>query len=91
MRVRRQTDRRVYARWMLITEVQSEQIRILHAHGQLTTPRLLQILDQDTDALLWMRDSWESSRTEEDNIEVRRVAAEAIAFLVSSRRSDPEV
>jgi len=50
-----------------------------------------QILDQDTDALRWMRDSWESSRTEEDNIEVRRVAAEAIAFLVSSRRSDPEV
>ena len=76
---------------MLITEVQSEQIRILQAHGQLTPPRLSHILDHDADALRWVGDTWRSSATEQDDVEVRQVAAEALALVLRGRPSDPEV
>ena len=69
--------------------MQSDQIRILRAHGQLTTPRMLHILDHDPGALRWVPDTWLSSETEEDNIVVRQVAAEALALVVRSRISDP--
>lgn len=76
---------------MLITWVQSEQIRILQAHAQLTTPRLSQILDHEADALASVADNWQSSRTPEDNAKVRQVAAEALALVRSSRLLDPGV
>ena len=75
---------------MLVTHVQSEQIRILHAHGHLTTPRLSHILDHQADALQWVSDNWQSSRTPQDNNEVRQLAAEALAFVTSDRLLDPD-
>jgi len=73
-----------------VTSVQSEQIRILQAHGHLTTPRISHILDFDADAVKWVADNWQASRTPQDNIEVRQVAAEALAFMASSGLVDPD-
>jgi hypothetical protein len=73
-----------------VTSVQSEQIRILQAHGHLTTPRISHILDHQADALLWVADNWQASRTPQDNFEVRQVAAEALALVTSSPRPDPD-
>ena len=70
---------------MPVTSVQSEQIRILQAHGHLTTPRISHILDYQADALQWVADNWQASRTPQDDIAVRQVAAEALALATSSR------
>jgi len=75
---------------VLVTSVQSEQIRILQAHGHLTTPRISHILDHQADALQWAAGNWQASRTPHDNIEVRQVAAAALAFVTSSRLLDPD-
>jgi hypothetical protein len=75
---------------VLLTSVQSEQIRILQAHGHLTTPRIAHILDHRAAALKWVADNWQSSRTPQDNLEVQQVAAEALALVISSRRLDPD-
>lgn len=40
-------DHGVYAGDVPITDVQSEQLRLLQAHGLLTTPRMSHILDYD--------------------------------------------
>ena len=80
----------VYAEPVLVTTVQSEQIRILQAHGHLTTPRISHVLEYQADALKWVADNWQSSRTPQDNFEVQQVAAEALAFVTSSRLLDPD-
>ena len=55
-----------------ITDVQSEQLRLLQAHGLLTTPRMAHILDYDAESLRWVADHWQVSTTAEANAEVRR-------------------
>ena len=69
---------------MLITGVQSEQLRILQAHGQLTTARMSHILDHRADALGWVADNWHGSQTPEADLQVRQLAAEA---LISNSRA----
>ena len=73
---------------MLITGVQSEQLRILQAHGELTTPRVSQILDHRADALQWVADNWRGSKTSEANLDVRQIAAEALASLAGNTAPD---
>ncbi len=72
-----------------ITDVQSEQLRLLQAHGLLTTPRMSHILDYDAESLRWVADHWQVSTTAEANAEVRQVAAEAHALMLGSRLLDP--
>lgn len=76
---------------MPLTEVQSQQVRILQSHGHLTTARISHILDYRADALRSVADNWQSSPTPEGNTEVRQVASEALALLISSRQLDPGV
>jgi hypothetical protein len=75
---------------VLVTSVQSEQIRILQAHGHLTTSRIARILEYQADALKWVADYWQSSRTPQDNLKVQQMAAEALAFVTSSHLVDPD-
>lgn len=84
-------DAGVYAVVVPITEVQSEQLRLLQAHGLLTTPRLSHILDYDAESLRWVADNWQVSSTPEANAEVRQVAGDAHALAVGSRLTDPGV
>jgi hypothetical protein len=74
-----------------IADVQSEQLRLLQAHGLLTTPRMSHILDYDAESLRWVADNWQGSSTPEANAEVRQVAGEALALVVGSRLLDPDV
>ncbi len=74
---------------MPLTEVQSEQLRLLQAHGLLTTPRMSHILDYDAESLRWVADNWQVSTTAEANAEVRQVAGEAHALVLGSRFLDP--
>jgi hypothetical protein len=67
----------VYAVHVPVTPVQSEQLRILQAHGLLTAARMSQILDHDAAQLQWVAGSWSASSTEEANGEVRQIAVEA--------------
>ena len=76
---------------MPISDVQSEQLRLLQAHGLLTTPRMSHILDYDAESLRWVADNWQISGTPEANTEVRQVALESHALAVSSRLPDPGV
>ena len=76
---------------MPITEVQFEQLRLLQAHGLLSTPRMSHILDYDAQSLRWVADNWQLSSTPEANAEVRQVAGEAHALAVGSRLPDPGV
>ena len=69
---------------MLITRVQSEQLRILQAHGQLTTARMSHILDHRADALGWVADHWQESESPEADLQVRQVAAQALALISNS-------
>ncbi len=80
----------LYAVPVLVTSVQSEQVRLLQAYGHLTTLRISHILDYRADALKWVTENWQSSRTSQDNDEVRQVAAQALASGSSSRLLDPE-
>ena len=73
---------------MLVSGVQSEQIRILQAYGRLTTPRILQILEYRADALGWARDNWQGSTGPEGNLEVQQTAAEAHDLVVSHQLLD---
>jgi hypothetical protein len=73
---------------MLITGVQSEQLRILQAHGQLTTARMSHILDHRADALEWVADNWHGSQTPEAGLEVRQLATEAL--ITNSRALSAE-
>ena len=75
----------VYAVHVPVTPVQSEQLRILQAHGLLTTARMAQILDHDAADLQWVAGNWSVSSTEEDNAEVRRIAVEAHAVVRGGR------
>jgi hypothetical protein len=84
-------DDGVYAVVVPITEVQSEQLRILQAHGLLTTARMSHILDHDAQSLRWVADNWEASSSPEANAEVRQVAGEAHALAVGGRLPDPGV
>ena len=84
-------DAGVYAVVVSITDVQSEQLRLLHAHGLLSTPRMSHILDYDAESLRWVADNWQASSTPQANAEVRQVAGEAHALLVASRLLDPGV
>jgi hypothetical protein len=84
-------DSGVYAEVVPITEVQSEQLRLLQAHGLLTTPRMSHILDYDAESLRWVADNWQASSTPQANAEVRQMAGEAHALLVASRLLDPGV
>ena len=84
-------DAGVYAVVVSITDVQSEQLRLLHAHGLLTTARMSHILDYDAQSLRWVADNWQLSSTPEANAEVRQVAGEAHALAVGSRLPDPGV
>ncbi len=84
-------DDDVYAVVVPITDVQSEQLRLLQAHGLLTAPRMSHILDYDTESLQWVADNWQVSSTPEANAEVRQVAGEAHALAVGSRLPDPGV
>jgi hypothetical protein len=84
-------DGAVYAGVVPITDVQSEQLRLLQAHGLLTAPRMSHILDYDTESLQWVADNWQVSSTPEANAEVRQVAGEAHALAVGSRLPDPGV
>ena len=69
---------------MLITGVQSEQLRILQAHGQLTTARMSHILGHRADALEWVADNWQGAQTPQDDLEVRQVAFQALTFITNS-------
>ena len=69
---------------MLITGVQSEQLRILQAHGQLTTARMSHILDHRAAALEWVAYNWQGSQTPEADMEVRQVAVQALTFITNS-------
>ena len=75
-----------------LTEVQSEQPRLLQAHGLLTTPRMSHILDYDAESLRWVADNWQVSTTAEANAEVRRWQARhtpwCSAAASSTRASD---
>lgn len=82
-------DGGVYAGFVPITEVQSEQLRLLQAHGLLTTPRMSHILEYDAESLRWVADNWQVSSVPEANAEVRQVAGEAHALVVGSRLLDP--
>jgi len=82
-------DAGVYAVVVPITDVQSEQLRLLQAHGLLTTPRMSHILDYDPESLRWVADNWQVSSTPEANAEVRQVAGDAHAVVVGSRLPDP--
>ena len=84
-------DGGVYAAVVPITEVQFEQLRLLQAHGLLSTPRMSHILDYDAESLRWVADNWQISGTPEANTEVRQVALESHALAVSSRLPDPGV
>ena len=84
-------DDGVYAVVVPITDVQSEQLRILQAHGLLTTTRMSQILDHDAESLRWVADNWQASSTPEANAQVRQLAGEAHALAVGSRLPDPGV
>ncbi len=87
--VKAQRDDGVYAQVVPLTEVQSEQLRLLQAHGLLTTPRMSHILDYDAESLRWVADNWQVSTTAEANAEVRQVAGEAHALVLGSRFLDP--
>jgi hypothetical protein len=84
-------DDGVYAVVVPITDVQSEQLRLLQAHGLLTTPRMSHILDYDAESLRSVADNWQVSSTPEANAEVRQVAGEAHALAIGSRLPDPGV
>ena len=84
-------DDGVYAVVVPITDVQSEQLRLLQAHGLLTAPRMSHILDHDAESLRWVGDNWQASSTPEANAEVRQVAGEAHTLAVGSRLLDPGV
>ena len=84
-------DDDVYAVVVPIADVQSEQLRLLQAHGLLTAPRMSHILDYDAESLRWVADNWQVSSTPEANAEVRQVAVEAQALAVGSRLPDPGV
>jgi hypothetical protein len=84
-------DDGVYAVVVPITDVQSEQLRLLQAHGLLTAPRMSHILDHDVESLRWVGDNWQASSTPEANAEVRLVAGEALALAAASRLPDPGV
>jgi hypothetical protein len=84
-------DDDVYAVVVPITGVQSEQLRLLQAHGLLTTPRMSHILDYDAESLRWVGDNWQVSSTPEANAQVRQVAGEAHALVVGNRLLDPGV
>ena len=84
-------DDDIYAVVVPISDVQSEQLRLLQAHGLLTAPRMSHILDYDTESLQWVADNWQVSSTPEANAEVRQVAGEAHALAVGSRLPDPGV
>ena len=84
-------DDGVYAVVVPITDVQSEQLRLLQAHGLLTTARMAHILDHDAESLRWVADNWQVSSTPDANAQVRQVAAEAHALAVGSRLPDPGV
>ena len=84
-------DDDVYAVVVPITDVQSEQLRLLQAHGLLTAPRMSHILDSDAESLRWVADNWQLSSTPEANVAVRQVAGEAHALAVRSRLPDPGV
>ena len=71
-----------------VTPVQSEQLRILQAHGLLTIARMAQILDHDSAALQWVADNWSVSSSPEANEEVRQLAVEAHARVLDSRLPD---
>ena len=84
-------DDDVYAVVVPITDVQSEQLRLLQAHGLLTAPRMSHILDYDTESLQWVADNWQVSSTPEANAEVRHVAGEAHALAIGSHLPDQGV
>lgn len=84
-------DDGVYAVVVPITDVQSEQLRLLQAHGLLTIPRMAHILDYDAESLRWVADNWQVSSTPEANAQVRQVAGEAHARAVGSHLPDPGV
>ena len=68
---------------MLITGVQAEQLRILQAHGQLTTARMSHILDHRADALEWVAENWQGALTAKAELEVRQVAFQALTFITN--------
>ena len=74
---------------MPLTEVQSEQLRILQAHGLLTIPRMAHILEHDAAALQWAADNWHVSSSPQANAEVRQVAREARSLVINSHQLDP--
>lgn len=89
--MRARGDHGVYAVVVPITDVQSEQLRLLQAHGLLTAARMSHILDRDAESLRWVAESWQASSTPQANAEVREVAGEAHALAVGSRLPDPGV
>ena len=80
---------RAYA-FPMLSAVQSEQIRILQAHGMLTTPRISQILGHRADVLRWVAEHWDGSATGADDREVQQVAAEALALVDGTRPLDED-
>jgi len=84
-------DDGVYPVVVPLTDVQSEQLRLLQAYGLLTTARMSHILDDDAESLRWVSDNWQASSTPEANAEVRQVAAEAHALAVGSSLPDPGI
>jgi len=84
-------DDDIYAVVVPISDVQSEQLRLLQAHGLLTTPRMSHILDYDAESLRWVADNWQVSSTPEANAEVRHVAGEAHALAIGSHLPDQGV
>ena len=69
---------------MLITGVQSEQLRILQAHGQRTTARMSHILDHRAAALGWVAAHGQESETPEEDMQVRQVAVRALTLISNS-------
>lgn len=71
-----------------VTPVQSEQLRILQAHGLLTIARMSHILDHDSEALQWVADHWQLSSSPEANAQVRQVAMDAHTLVIDSGLPD---
>lgn len=72
-----------------ITDVQSEQLRLLQAHGLLSVPRMSHILEHDAESLRWVAENWQISSNAGANAEVRRVAGEAQALAAGRNHLDP--